>query len=132
MKDLLLLAALGALGSLLRFHFCGFVHTAANRALASEREFPFGTLFVNLAGSFLIGLLAGWSLADPSATPTANLLIAGFCGSLTTFSTLAVDTQRFLRDRRPIPLATNLALTFTLGPLAAWAGLALAGKWLDS
>jgi CrcB protein len=128
MKDLLLLATLGALGSLLRFHFGGFVHTAANRALASEREFPFGTLSVNLAGSLLIGLLAGWAQTDPPAAPAANLLIAGFCGSLTTFSTLAVDTQRLLRDRRPIPLAANLALSFTLGPLAAWVGLALAGR----
>lgn len=126
MKDLLLLAALGALGSLARYHFGGFVHTTANRALASEREFPFGTLMVNTTGSFLIGLLAGSAGTGFLDTPNANLLAAGLCGSFTTFSTLCVDTQRLLRDRRPGFLAMNLALSFTLGPLAAWAGLTLA------
>jgi CrcB protein len=126
MKDLLVLAALGALGSLARHHFGGFVHATANRALASEREFPFGTLMVNTTGSFLIGLLAGFAGTGFLDTPTANLLAAGLCGSFTTFSTLCVDTQRLLRDRRPRFLVINLALSFTLGPLAAWAGLALA------
>ncbi len=126
MTGLLLLAIFGAVGSLIRFHLGGFVHSSVNKALASETEFPFGTLFVNVAGSFLLGFLAGVAVFRSLDPLVMTVLGAGFCGALTTFSTLAVDLQRFLRDRRYVHAATNLFLTLTAGLGASWAGFVLA------
>ena len=96
----LLIAALGAVGALVRYHLGAFVHSSANRALASETGFPFGTLFVNALGSFILGVAA--ALCSGAFLPQIIYVAigVGFCGSLTTFSTLAVDLQRFLRDQR--------------------------------
>jgi len=126
MTWLLLLALFGAIGSLIRFHVGGFVHSSVNKALASENEFPFGTLFVNVAGSFLLGFLAGVAVFRSLDPLVMTVLGTGLCGALTTFSTLAVDLQRFLRDRRHGHAAMNLILTLAAGLGAAWLGFALA------
>lgn len=121
----LLIAALGVAGALVRYHLGAFVHSSANRALASETEFPFGTLFVNALGSFILGVAA--ALCSSAFLPQIIYIAigAGFCGSLTTFSTLAVDLQRFLRDRRFAAFALLLATSAATGLGAAWLGLAV-------
>ena len=124
MTTLLFIALFGALGSLIRFHFGGFVHTSVNTALASEEQFPFGTLFVNIAGSFLLGFLTGLSINQDLNPFVLAVLGTGFCGALTTFSTLAVDVQRFIRDRRYVHAALDVILTIFSGVGAAWAGFA--------
>ncbi len=53
-----------------------------------DHEWPWGTLLVNVAGSFLLGLCTGWSLGGR----TLALLGVGFCGALTTYSAFAVQT----------------------------------------
>jgi len=125
--EILLIAVLGSIGALVRYHLGGFVHTNANRALASEADFPFGTLFVNALGSFILSLIAG--LFSEGMIPHIFYVAigAGFCGSLTTFSTLAVDLQRFLRDGRFSFFALHLLASAASGVGAALLGLAAAG-----
>ena len=93
-----LLVALGAaVGATLRFHVAHLL----------DDRFPRGTLLVNVAGSFVLGLLVG---AEVSADGLA-LLGTGFCGGLTTYSAFALQT----RDRgSPRQGATYAALTVGL------------------
>lgn len=80
------------------------------------------TLTVNVAGSFVLGLLAGADVAGG-----ASLLVGvGFCGAFTTFSTLALELWQAYADGRPRDALTNLALTLGLGLGAAWLGWLLA------
>ncbi len=127
MLTLFLIGLFGAIGALVRFHFGGFVHSSVNSALASEKSFPFGTLFVNIAGSFILGLLTGLSIHHTLNPLILATLGTGFCGALTTFSTLAVDVQRFIRDGRYVHAAMDLFLSLFAGAGAAWAGYVITG-----
>ena len=82
-----------------------------------------GTLVVNIAGSFVLGLLVG---AGVGSAPLA-LVGIGFCGALTTFSTLALEIWDALADDRYAHAVANVALSLTLGLGAAWLGYALGG-----
>ena len=82
-----------------------------------------GTLLVNVAGSFVLGLLVGGG-----AAPTALALVGiGFCGALTTFSTLALEIWDAMADDRHPHAVANVALSLTLGLGAAWLGWMLTG-----
>jgi CrcB protein len=103
-----LLVALGAsVGAALRFWIGHHLDTRA----------PSGTLLVNVAGSFVLGLLVGTS---PSPDAMA-LLGTGFCGGLTTYSAFAVQTRDQARERGPLGGAAYAAATLSL----ALAGCAL-------
>ncbi len=128
MITIVLIAFFGALGSLLRFHFGGYVHSSVNSALASEKQFPFGTLLVNMTGCFILGLLTGLSLNWGLNPLIMAALGTGFCGALTTFSTVAVDVQRFLRDGRYVHAALDLGLSIFAGAGATWAGFILVAR----
>lgn len=80
---------------------------------------PLGTLAVNLAGSFALGLLAGW---DP---PGATIVGVGGLGALTTFSTFAAQSFEIGGSRRPW-LAAYVGLSVIGGVAMAWLGLRLA------
>src|SRR6478752_4895568 len=112
----------------MRYHFGGFVHTSVNSALASEKSFPFGTLFVNIVGSLILGFLTGVAVHRGLDLLVMAALGTGFCGALTTFSTLAVDVQRFLRDRRYIHALMDVLLSHFAGAGAAWAGFIITGN----
>ena len=81
-----------------------------------------GTLVVNVAGSLVLGVAAGWSAAPSWVLPLVGI---GFCGALTTFSTLALETWVFVERREWRPFAANLALSLGLGLPAVWLGWAL-------
>ena len=82
-----------------------------------------GTLAVNVAGSFVLGVVVG---ADLGTAPMA-LVGIGFCGAFTTFSALALQVwDAMAQDRYPHAVA-NIALSLTLGLAAAWLGWVLAG-----
>jgi CrcB protein len=115
-----LLVALGAgVGAPLRFVVDRWArdHTRAGTIL--------GTLIVNVVGSFVLGLTAGCSTAPSWLMPLVGI---GFCGALTTFSTLAFETWVFLEERAWKPFAANLALTVGLGLPAVWLGYLLAAS----
>jgi fluoride exporter len=81
-----------------------------------------GTLVVNVVGSALLGILLG--LADPSPAVLA-LVGAGFCGTLTTFSTFGADVVRLIEERAIGRALGYLAATLVLGLGAAAAGYLL-------
>jgi CrcB protein len=124
--EILLIALLGSIGALVRYHLGGFVHSSANRALASEADFPFGTLFVNAVGSLVLGLTAGLFSEQTIPQISSVVIGVGFCGSLTTFSTLAVDLQRFVRDRRLLFFALYLSASLVSGISSVLLGCAIA------
>ncbi|WP_240917644.1 CrcB family protein [Phycicoccus sp. HDW14] len=81
-----------------------------------------GTLVVNVVGSLVLGVLVG----DAVGGSTLALVGTGFCGALTTFSTLALELWDALDDDRPVAAAVTLGLSLVLGIGAAALGYALA------
>ncbi|ALD63524.1 fluoride efflux transporter CrcB [Arthrobacter sp. AG1021] len=121
----IVLSLCGGLGACARYALDGLV---ASRLAGSM---PWGTILINLSGSFLLGLLAG--LAAGNLLPAAWQLAVGtgFLGGYTTFSTASVETVRLLQARKPVASAAN-AFGTLLGALSA-AGLGLwAAAWLCS
>lgn len=92
---------------------------------ALQQTFPWGTLLINLTGSFLLGLLS--SLGEQRRIPAAwhAPLTTGFLGSFTTFSSWIVDTMGFLQSGNYQAAALNLILSVGLGLPLVWAGLAV-------
>jgi CrcB protein len=118
--NVLLVAAGGALGAVLRYLLDG----AVRRRFGPR--FPWGTLLVNVTGSALLGVLTGWALGGGAPDALRLLAGVGLCGALTTFSTFGYDTVRLLTERGARYAAGNVVLTVPAGFLAAGAGLALA------
>lgn len=90
-------------------------------------SFPFGTFVVNMAGCLVIGLLFG--LIDRGIEIPSNLrvlLITGFCGGFTTFSTFAHENYLLFEDSRFWLVFIYAVLSFAVGLLLACAGHALA------
>ena len=116
----------GALGSGARYR----VSTAALRLLGPA--FPWGTLTVNLVGSFLIVLIMHLGLTTTIVSPELRLfLTTGIMGGLTTYSTFSYETLRYVQDGAPFMAAVNVLVTlcgcFLASVLGLWAGRALAG-----
>lgn len=117
----LLLALGGAAGTLLRYAV-----SRAAQPLGSE-AFPMGTLAVNVAGSFLIGLLA--TLLLERSTVSAELritLTVGVLGGFTTFSAFSFETLKLLNDGEWPFAALNVTVSVLAGLAAVWAGQTLA------
>ena len=85
--------------------------------------FPWGTLLVNVVGSFLLGFLTALP-ADPGV---AALLGTGFCGALTTYSTFGYETMGLVRAGTRRRALAYVCASVTMGVAAAYAGAALAG-----
>lgn len=102
----------GGIGSALRY--------AANLALSKWTFFPFATLSVNLTGSFLIGLFYAWSIKYQWNPETKALLIVGFLGGLTTFSSFSMDTLRLVMEQKIQMALLNVMFNNFLGMAFAW------------
>ena len=121
MTKLLWIALAGGAGTLARYGLGGL----AQRLL--PWPFPWGTLTVNLVGSFLFGLV--WALAVERAVISAEariIVLAGFMGAFTTFSTFMFETGELLRNSQWMLAVGNLALQNLAGLAAVFAGWALA------
>ena len=103
---------IGGAGSVARFLADGVV------ASATGRDFPFGTLAVNISGAMILGLLTGLALGQDQA------LLAGTAavGSYTTFSTWMFETQRLTEERQHGKAAVNVIASLVLGIAAAALG----------
>lgn len=93
-----------------------------------DSVFPWGTLAVNVAGSALLGFLIGAQSHLGLPAWLAALAGAGFCGGLTTFSTLGYETVRLLEDGAIGAAGLNMLGGLAAGLAAAWIGNALAGS----
>jgi len=89
-------------------------------------DFPWGTLVVNVAGSFVLGLV--WQVGARHGVSPALLALlgTGFCGALTTYSTFGFETVRLIETGRRRRAAANVAGSVVAGLAAAFAGGALA------
>ncbi|MFM8291951.1 MAG: fluoride efflux transporter FluC [Planctomycetia bacterium] len=110
----------GAAGTLLR----AGLTTLAVRLLGPE--FPWGTLLVNVAGSFACGALWAARLRGLS-TETETILLVGLLGGFTTYSSFAFQSVEMLSGGRPAAAIGYLVATNLLALAACWAGLRLAG-----
>jgi CrcB protein len=104
----------GALGAVLRH--------LASVSLAGRGRIPWGVLVVNVVGSFIAGLALGLPL-DSGLT---LLVLTGFCGGLTTFSTLSVDTVQLVLAGKHRAALSSVGLNLAIGIPAALGGLLLA------
>lgn len=119
-------AAGGALGSVLRFWLSGVV------AARFGATFPWGTMWVNVTGSFVIGLLAAVAapegrLDSPSREFATLFLMIGACGGYTTFSSFSLQTLSLLRDGEWLYAGGNILLSVLGCLFAVWLGW-----WLGS
>jgi CrcB protein len=115
----LLMVAIGAaIGAPMRY--------LIDRAVQARHDtvFPWGTFTANVAGSFLLGVLATASLHTPG--PLYALAGTGLCGALTTYSTFGYETLRLFQQRASLFAGLNIAASIGAGFGAAYAGSALA------
>jgi fluoride exporter len=103
---------IGGAGSVTRFLLDGAVSSAAGR------DFPLGTMVVNISGAVILGLLTGLALNHTQA------LLAGTAavGSYTTFSTWMLETQRLAEERQHRKALVNVVVSLVLGVAAAALG----------
>ncbi|MBE2201328.1 MAG: fluoride efflux transporter CrcB [Anaerolinea sp.] len=94
-------------------------------------DFPYGTLIVNIVGSFLLGVLLTLGTGRLQLSPEARLLLAvGFLGSFTTFSSYAVESMNLWRDASVWRSLLNIVGNNLAGLLAVILGATLA-RWLQ-
>jgi CrcB protein len=103
---------IGGAGSVARFLVDGLVSSTTGR------DFPYGTLLVNLSGAVILGVLTGLALSGDAA------LLAGTAavGSYTTFSTWMLESQRLAEERQHRKVIANIVASLVLGVAAAWLG----------
>jgi len=114
----------GALGSVARYWLNGVVSARFGET------FPLGTLAVNVAGSFVIGILAALTAPEGRLSPetrtfATQFLMIGICGGFTTFSAFSLQTLNLLREREWLYAGGNVLLSVALCLIATWLGYLL-------
>ncbi|MEQ8393636.1 fluoride efflux transporter CrcB [Thalassobaculum sp.] len=118
MKMLLAVAFGGAIGAVARYKMTGWITVVAGHG------FPWGTLTVNVVGSFLMGALIEFGALRQVLTPEMRALIAvGGLGAFTTFSTFALDVATLWQRGDTGSTAVYIAASTALSILALFAGL---------
>lgn len=120
MKQLIAIALGGSLGSLLRFLIANGIYSLLGRG------FPHGTLFVNVSGSFLMGLLTQIMVHRFAlAVEFRAAVLIGFLGAYTTFSTFALETFYLFEEGSVQKAMLNVLLSVVLCVAGVWTGLIL-------
>ena len=89
--------------------------------------FPYGTLFINVTGSFVVGFFMIWATERVLLDPRWRLLVVvGFCGAFTTFSSFAFETMAYFEHGQWLLMSANFLANNFLCLAAALAGMALA------
>ena len=120
-KNFLIVGLGGAVGSMLRYAVQKIFQ------VQSAATFPTGTLLVNIAGCFLIGIL--WSMISRSLTWNEEmklLLMTGFCGGFTTFSAFTLEGIGLLKENKTVLFVIYLTASVLGGLLATFIGIRIA------
>jgi CrcB protein len=117
-KQLILVGLGGGIGSIMRF--------LVSKIPFAQSSFPWATFIVNITGCFLIGLLIGLSVRYRFLDADMRLLlVTGFCGGFTTFSTFSAENVYLYQSGNYLPLAFYVLLSIIAGFAAVFLGLAL-------
>ncbi len=130
LKALLLLAAAGAIGTIARWG----VYAGSRHLPGIAANLPLATLTVNTLGSFAFGLVfaltepARGAPISPATSSTRLLVLTGFMGAFTTFSTFAFETGQYLRQGQTGLALANVAANNLIGLAAVLLGLWIAHR----
>jgi fluoride exporter len=120
LRNILLVGVGGAIGSIARYLSQKYIYEW------HPHPFPFGTLLVNILGSFLIGIVYAMAEKGNMLTAESRLFLAsGLCGGFTTFSAFALENVILLKTGNFAYFAIYTAASVTLGILAVFGGIAL-------
>ncbi|MDH5189633.1 MAG: fluoride efflux transporter CrcB [Gammaproteobacteria bacterium] len=118
MNQILVIAAGGALGALFRFWVSGMTYAAFGR------DFPYGTLMVNVTGSLLIGLFYVLLIEKlPDTHLLRMFVLIGVLGAFTTFSTFTMETFTLFEQGAYIKVVANIFASVSLCLIATWFGV---------
>ena len=123
MKAYVWIAIGSAIGGVARFWCSG----VAARLIGET--FPWGTLIVNVVGSFIIGFFATLTAPDGrifASTTTRQFVMVGLCGGYTTFSSFSLQTLNLMNDGEWLQVGANISASVVLCLLAVWIGHVLA------
>jgi len=117
-KQLILIGIGGGIGSIFRY--------LISRIPFSQGHFPWATFIINIAGCLIIGLLIGIAVKHQSSAENIRLLlVAGFCGGFTTFSTFSLENVYLYQSGNYLTLALYISLSVVIGFAAVFLGLML-------
>ena len=114
-RNLILVALGGAIGSVCRYLLSGM----------NMASWPWGTFAVNIIGSLIIGLMMGLVSKGVVSPEMKLLLVTGFCGGFTTFSTFANESFSMMKAGDVLQMALYVGASVVIGILAVWAGMAM-------
>jgi CrcB protein len=125
----LLIAIGGALGSMARFWLGAFVTELLGPQFPFGPQLPWGTIVINVLGSFVIGFFA--TFTGPGGRVVVSFdarafVMVGICGGFTTFSAFSLQTFDLIRENHWGQAAANILLSVIVCLLAVWSGHALA------
>jgi CrcB protein len=122
LKTLLFIACGGAIGSLFRYGSSLGIYALVGK------DFPYGTLFVNVLGSFLMGLLSILMVERLNIGPEWRaMVLVGLLGSFTTFSTFSIETLNLFEQGDMFKALANIVFSIIVCISAVWLGV-IAGR----
>jgi CrcB protein len=124
MLSYLWIALGGALGTTARYWLSGVV------ARSIGETFPWGTLVINVTGSFVIGFFGALTGPDGRVfvgSTARQFVMIGMCGGYTTFSSFSLQTLNLMNDGEWLRAGANVGLSVLLCMFAVWVGVVLAG-----
>ncbi len=117
-KEAFIIGAGGAVGSVLRYYSGQFI------SKNYPSQIPLGTLIVNLLGCLLIGILLGYFAKNQGLSNEWKLLlVTGFCGGYTTFSTFAAENITLIQNQQVSQAILYIGLSVLLGLTAVYFGI---------
>jgi CrcB protein len=119
-RQFLLVGAGGAVGSMLRYL------TSLLTVKYFTGMFPLATFIANICGCFLIGILMGMYSSDNSSNHLRLLMVTGFCGGYTTFSTFSYENRLLFNSNNTLLAIGYIFASIGAGLAAVWLGLKIA------
>ena len=120
LNQLMFIAAGGAIGAVFRFVMSNGIHSFMSR------DFPYGTLTVNVIGSFVMGISYVMLIERLNISPEWRaFIIVGLLGAFTTFSTFSIETLVLIENGELSKALLNVVLSVLLCVMGSWIGLIL-------